>query len=105
MLGIAKNKAYLTDFYKARSLEDKAAVVDKYAREKLNMTANVNIKDDDRNYFPVHTQSPLSKRYVKYATKRRMFKFYVRTVCGITATSSVSKITRKQATYLPCRIW
>ena len=29
MLGIAKNKAYLKDFYKARSLEDKTAVVDK----------------------------------------------------------------------------
>ena len=35
MLGIAKKKAYLEDFYKARSLEDKAAVVDKYARENL----------------------------------------------------------------------
>ena len=63
MLGIAKNKAYLKDFYKAQSLEDKAAVVDKYAREKLDMTADVNIKDDDRNYFPVHTQSPLSKKF------------------------------------------
>ena len=61
MLGIAKNKAYLKDFYKAQSLEDKAAVVDKYAREKLDTTADANIKDDDRNYFPVHTQSPLSK--------------------------------------------
>ena len=47
MLGIEKNKAYLQDFYKAESMEDKAAVVDKYAREKLDMTADVNIKDDD----------------------------------------------------------
>merc|ERR1712155_257996 len=65
MLGIGKNKAYLKDFYKAKSMEDKAAVVDKYEREKLNMTADVNIKDDDRNYFPVHSQSPLSKKFYK----------------------------------------
>ena len=63
MLGIAKNKAYLNNFYKAKSMEDKAAVVDKYAREKLDMTADVNIKDDDRNYFPVHPQSPLSRKF------------------------------------------
>ena len=63
MLGIAKNKAYSKDFYKAQSLEDKATVLDKYAREKLDMKADVNIKDDDKNYFPVHTQSPLSKRF------------------------------------------
>ena len=95
MLGIAKDMAYLKDFYKAQSLEDKATALDKYAREKLDMTAYVNIKDDDKNYFPVHTQSPLSKNSVKYATKTRMFDFYVRTVCVIIATSSVSKITRK----------
>ena len=63
MLGIAKNKAYLNNFYKAKSMEDKAAVVDKYAREKLDMTADVNIKDNDRNYFPVHPQSPLSRKF------------------------------------------
>ena len=62
MLGITKDKAYLKDFYKAQSLEDKASIVDKCAREKLDMTADVNIKDDDRNYFPVHTQSPLSSK-------------------------------------------
>ena len=68
MLGIAKNKAYLNDFYKAKSMEDKAAVVDKYAREKLDMTADVNIKDDDRNYFPVHSQYSLSRIFCKALT-------------------------------------
>ena len=63
--------------------------------KKLDMTADVNIKDDDKNYFPVHTQSPLSKSSVKYATKTRMLGFYVKTVCVIIATSSVSRITRK----------
>jgi len=54
MLGIAKDKAYLNDFYKAKTMEDKAIVVDKYAREKLDMVADIDIKDDDRKYFPVH---------------------------------------------------
>ena len=35
MLGIATNKAYFKVFYKAQSLEDKATVLDKYARENL----------------------------------------------------------------------
>ncbi len=33
MLGIAKNKTYLKNFYKAKTMEDQAAVVYKYARE------------------------------------------------------------------------
>ncbi len=31
MLGIAKNKAYLNDFYKSKTIEDMAVVVDKDA--------------------------------------------------------------------------
>ena len=46
-------------------MEDEAAVVDKYAKEKLNMMAHMDIKDDDRNYFPVHSQSPLSRKFYK----------------------------------------
>ena len=63
VLGIGEGKAYLSDFYKAKTMEDKAAVVDKYAREKLDMTADIDIKDDDRNYFPPHPQSPLSRKF------------------------------------------
>ena len=63
MLGITKDKAYLNDFYKAKTMEDKAIVVDKYAKEKLDMVADIDIKDDDRNYFPVHPESPLSRKF------------------------------------------
>ncbi len=41
MLGIAKDKAYLNDFYKARTMEDKGVVVNKYAREILDLVAYV----------------------------------------------------------------
>ena len=60
MLGIAKNKAYLNDFYKAQTLEEKAVVVEKYVKEHLDMTADMKIKDDDKKYFPYHLNSPLS---------------------------------------------
>ncbi len=63
MLGIAKDKAYLNDLYKAKIMEDKAIVVDKYARKKLDMVADIYIKDDNRNYFPIHTESPLSRKF------------------------------------------
>ena len=63
MLGIAKDRAYLDDFYHAKTDEDKADVMDKYARTQLNMTADLDIKDDDRNYFPPHPQSPLATKY------------------------------------------
>jgi hypothetical protein len=48
IVAIAKDMAYLQDFYHAKTAEDKAAVVDKYAREYLDMTANVNINNDKR---------------------------------------------------------
>ena len=63
MLGIAKDRAYLDDFYHAKTNEAKAEVMDKYARTHLDMTADLNIKDDDRKYFPPHPQSPLATKY------------------------------------------
>jgi hypothetical protein len=64
IVAIAKDMAYLPDFYHAKTAEDKAAVVDKYAREHLNMTADVNI-NDDKQRKPEYQNSPLGKRYCK----------------------------------------
>ena len=63
MISIAKEKAHLNDFYKANTMEDKSIVVDNYAREKLDIDANIDIKDNNRDYFPIHTESPLTKRF------------------------------------------
>ena len=63
MLGIAKDRAYLDAFYHAKTNEDKAEVMDDYARTHLDMTANVDIKDDDRKYFPPHPESPLANKF------------------------------------------
>jgi hypothetical protein len=54
--------AYLQDFYHATTAEDKASVIDKYAREHLDMTADVNI-NNDKQKKPEYENSPLGKRY------------------------------------------
>ncbi len=64
IVAIAKDMAYLQDFYHVKTAEDKAAVVNKYAREDLDMTANVNI-NDDKQRKPEYQNSPLGKRYCK----------------------------------------
>ena len=60
MLGIAKDKADLKDFYNTKKIEDKAIVVDMYATEKLDMVADIDIKDGNRKYLPVHPDTTLS---------------------------------------------
>ncbi len=44
IIGIARDKAYLRDFYCANKA--KADVIEKYAHETLDMTADVNINND-----------------------------------------------------------
>jgi len=63
MLGIAEDRAYLDDFYHAKTLEDRTAVIEKYAKEHLDMTADINIMDNDRSYYPPHPESPLTQKY------------------------------------------
>ena len=62
IIGIARDKAYLREFYQARTPEEKADVLDKYAQENLDMAADVHI-DDDPKRKPDYESSPLGKRY------------------------------------------
>ncbi len=48
-----------------KTADNKAAVVDKYAQEHLDMTADVNI-NHDKERKPECQNSPLGKRYCKY---------------------------------------
>lgn len=66
ILGIAKNKAYLNDFYNAKCEDDKTEVLAKYAVDKLGMTADVSI-DEKHNRFTDEnrtTTSPAGTRFV-----------------------------------------
>lgn len=71
LLAIAKDRAYLDDFYRAKTWEEKASVINYYAKTRLDMTADVNIKDDDPNYHPSHPQSPLSRKFCEVTDEKK----------------------------------
>ncbi len=62
IVAIANDMAYLQDFFHAKTTEDKAAVVNKYAQEHLDMTADVDI-NDDKQRRPEYQNSPHGKKY------------------------------------------
>jgi hypothetical protein len=64
IVAIANDMAYLQDFFHAKTTENKAAVVNRYAQEHLDMTADVKINDDKKRR-PEYQNSPLGKRYCK----------------------------------------
>jgi hypothetical protein len=64
IIGIARDKAYLRDLYRASTNEEKADGLDKYVRETLDMTADVYI-NDDLLCKPDYLNSPLGKKYYK----------------------------------------
>eukprot|EP00984_Skeletonema_dohrnii_P009260 scaffold3532_cov117-Skeletonema_dohrnii-CCMP3373.AAC.1 len=46
LLGIGKDKSYLYDFYRAKTEEKKAKVMEKYATNIMNMTADVDVDEN-----------------------------------------------------------
>ena len=64
IVAIANDMAYLQDFFHAKTTEDKAAVVNKYTREHLGMTADVDISNDKQRK-PEYQNSLLGKKYCK----------------------------------------
>ena len=62
LLAIAKNKAYLTNNYKAKTKDEKVKAVAEYAEKVLDMTADVEV-DNRREYKPVRVESPLLSKY------------------------------------------
>ncbi len=68
-VAIAKRHGLFERFlYYAKTAEDKVAVVDKYAQEHLDMTADVDI-NNDKQRKPEYQNSPLGKRYCKSPKK------------------------------------
>ncbi len=57
-----KNKAYLIDYYKAKTEEEKVKAVAEYSEKVLNMTADVEV-DDRRDYKTDRVESPLLSKY------------------------------------------
>ncbi len=70
IVAIANDMAYLQDFFHAKTTEDKAAVVNKYVQEHLDMTAGVDI-NDDKQRRPEYQNSPLGKKILQIPRPRR----------------------------------
>ncbi len=62
IVAIAKNKAYSQEFYNASSLQQKAEVLNNYAINHLDMTADVKV-NDNQDYQPDYLTLPLTRRY------------------------------------------
>ena len=69
ILGIARNKAYLNDFYNAKNEKTKIEVLQKYVEEYLGMTANIKLDDHHIRFHADGQQktttdmTPLGTRY------------------------------------------
>ena len=66
IIAIGKDRAYLKDFYNAETTKEKAKVVDDYARNKLNMTADLGGFNESKEYKAYQVRpltSPLQTRY------------------------------------------
>jgi hypothetical protein len=67
ILGIAKNKAYLHEFHRANTEEDKTRVLATYAREVLGMTADIQLDENHARFDgkDLTTSSPLGRHYTE----------------------------------------
>jgi hypothetical protein len=65
-VAIAKDRAYLQDFYRATSLDEKAKVLNEYAIKHLDMMADAKVIDN-QDYRPSWQEDT-----VHLVTKRRM---------------------------------
>jgi hypothetical protein len=69
-LAIAKDRAYLQDFYKATTLEGKVKVLNNYAIKHLNMTADAKVSDS-LDSCPNYSSSPLARRFCPCCDKEK----------------------------------
>ncbi len=68
VVAIAKDRAYLQDFFKASTLEEKAKVLNNYATKHLGTTADAKVSNN-LDYCPNYSTLPLAKRYPECSDK------------------------------------
>lgn len=62
LLGIGENRTYLLDYYKAKTVEEKTAVINNYATTQLGMTADIDIDDDVKREIDTSESSTTALR-------------------------------------------
>ncbi len=80
MLGIAKDKAYLNDFYKEKTTKDKVIAVDKYAREKSTWLLISTSRMTIGTTFPCTQSHHCLESSVKSFMEPKMSEFCAKTV-------------------------
>lgn len=63
LLGIGKDKSYMIEFHKAKSEDKKVEVLERYAENVLNMTADVDVDDKHVTDIDEDSKSPLRHRF------------------------------------------
>ena len=86
-------------------MEDKAAVVDNYAREHLDMTADIDIMDNDRKYYPFHPASPLSKKFCEVTDECDNVRLLCQDCMCHFCNKFCLRDTKKCSSDVPCWIW
>lgn len=69
LLGISKDKAYLNDFYRADTEEEKAKVLETYATNVLDMTADVDVNENHVSDRSPDSTNPLMHRFCESVHK------------------------------------
>jgi hypothetical protein len=104
IVAIAKNKAYLQEFYNASSLHQKAEVLNNYAIDHQDMIADVKV-NDNQDYQSDYLTSPLTRRYSECTDEEED----VRQLAQDCMTSMIHKCNRyclksiKAGTWRTCR--
>jgi hypothetical protein len=63
LLGIGKDKSYLYDFYRAKTEEEKAKVMETYATNVLDMTADIDVDENHMSDRSPDSANPLRIRF------------------------------------------
>ena len=63
LLGIGRDKSYLYEFYRAKTEEEKAKVMEKYATSVLDMTADVDVSENHVSDKSPDSVNPLMHRF------------------------------------------
>jgi hypothetical protein len=88
VVAIAKNRAYLQDFLKGATLQEKAEVLNNYATKYLDETADAKVSDS-LDYCPNYSTSLLARRYSECSDKEEDVLQLAQDVCYMSVTDTV----------------